>query len=155
MSLCPCCSGLAYDHCCQPYHQRQQYAPTPEALMRSRFSAYAIGLVDYIVETYAPKLNAAQFRNDIADGTQLQWRLLEVISSDAKENSGTVNFVAWFMDEQGQLACLAEHSRFIKEGGQWYYLDGEQRHPDTVYRQRGRNTPCPCLSGKKFKQCCA
>ncbi|EAX7120348.1 hypothetical protein AIW16_22500, partial [Salmonella enterica] len=62
------------------------------------------------------------------------------------ENTGYVSFIARF-SEQGKTGAIIERSRFIKENGQWYYIDGTRP-------QLGRNDPCPCGSGKKFKKCC-
>ncbi|EEX66852.1 hypothetical protein VCJ_000748 [Vibrio metoecus] len=65
-------------------------------------------------------------------------------------DEGFVHFRA-FLAQQGQEYCLEERSRFLNEDGRWYYIDGE--FPEALARQ-GRNDPCACGSGKKFKKCC-
>ncbi len=157
MKLCPCQSGLDYQDCCQPIHQQPDLAITPEALMRSRFSAHVLKLVDYVVDTYHPTCHAAQQREEIAQSVNLPWCKLEVFESSvsAAANEGYVEFEAAYL-EDGALHFMRERSRFLREeDNRWYYVDGQfdpskQRASQKVQR----NDACPCLSGKKFKKCC-
>ncbi|WIO75447.1 YchJ family protein [Porticoccaceae bacterium LTM1] len=145
MTICPCGSAKPYANCCQPYHNGTP-APTAETLMRSRYSAFCKGLVDYLVETHHPDKRQVDDREVLAQTiASTHWLNLQVISSDSDQ----VEFIATYED-QGELGQLHERSRFTKEDDRWFYLDGEIL-PAQV--NAGRNDPCPCGSGKKFKKC--
>ncbi|WP_050906189.1 YchJ family protein, partial [Vibrio campbellii] len=137
----------------------------PEQLMRSRYSAHVLGLVDYVVNTYHPSCNAEEQREGITQSIDSDWCKLEVLKAEASsnENEGFVEFNAYF-NEDGKRYCMAERSRFVKEDGLWYYIDGTfpEQEPEQDPRlsqpvsslKVGRNDPCICGSGKKFKKCC-
>nr|WP_262927256.1 YchJ family protein [Phytohalomonas tamaricis] len=150
---CPCGSGQRYAACCHPYHSGEHAAPTPEALMRSRYSAFALGgLGDYLLATwYEDSPNRPDVTPAELDQRDTQWQRLEIINSMAKGSKGEVEFKAHFV-ENGLPQVLHERSRFTKTGGRWYYVDGvaDPRSAPSV----GRNDPCPCGSGRKFKKCC-
>ncbi|MBF9000008.1 YchJ family metal-binding protein [Vibrio nitrifigilis] len=154
MTLCYCCSGLTYAQCCEPIHNDHAKAEKPEQLMRARYSAHVLGLVDFVVNTYHSSCDAEQQRESIAESINSDWRQLEVLSVENSPNQdeGFVHFKAHFADHN-QTYCLEEKSRFVREHGLWYYIDGEfpQHQPSTKI---GRNDPCPCGSGKKYKKCC-
>lgn len=147
--LCPCGSGLQYSLCCQPYLRGERHALTPSVLMRSRYSAYVIQDADYLVATWHPAVRHDTLKSDISAGfAQTQWLGLTVYeeAEGKDDNEGFVSFVARFAD-QGHESAIIERSRFLKESGRWYYIDGSRP-------QLGRNDACPCGSGKKFKKCC-
>ena len=124
---CPCGTKKNYSVCCEPIHHNHALATTPELLMRSRYSAHVKQLTQYIIDTYHPSCNAEEFREGIEDSIQLNSRKLKVISahlSTQAENEGFVSFKATY-SEDGQLQQLKEHSRFLKEDGKWYYVDGD------------------------------
>jgi len=117
--------------------------------MRSRYAAFVIKDADYLIKTWHPSCQAAQFRQDIVSGfANTEWLGLRVYDSapGSSADEGYVSFVARFTDNN-KLGVIIERSRFLKESGQWYYIDGTRP-------QFGRNDPCPCGSGKKFKKCC-
>ncbi|GGW89023.1 hypothetical protein GCM10007391_24000 [Alteromonas halophila] len=119
--------------------------------MRSRFSAYCIKDYAYILATYAHEKKAElteQQLEESASGTQ--WFALQVDTRSAIQSE--VTFKAYYF-ANGKPAQLHETSQFIIEEDQWRYLDGAI-HVDTGVVKLGRNEPCPCNSGKKFKQCC-
>ncbi|MGF1699040.1 SEC-C domain-containing protein [Photobacterium makurazakiensis] len=165
--LCPCGSQRSLAECCQPIHQNPANAQHPEQLMRSRYSAHVLGLVDYVVATYHPSCEAEQHRDAIADSVHSEWLGLEIISSEiANSGEGFVEFKAYYRDGENEY-CLQERSRFLQEDNngqrQWYYIDGEYPEPAStsevdsrpaVNEKVGRNDPCPCGSGKKHKKCC-
>lgn len=166
MNSCPCGNQKDYSQCCQPIHSDHSLAHTPEQLMRSRYSAHVQGLVDYVVNTYHPSCNAEEDRQAIAESVDSDWCGLEVVSCEAgrDENEGFVTFKAYF-NQEGEQFCLEERSRFLREQGLWYYIDGtfveqaeqpiDPRLSQTVQSLKvGRNDPCICGSGKKFKKCC-
>jgi len=147
--LCPCGSAVEYSLCCQPYLSGSQVAPDPSHLMRSRYSAFVMKDVDYLISTWHPTCHAATFRPDIEAGfNRTQWLGLTVFehASGKNDTEGYVSFIARF-NEDGKAGAIIERSRFLKENGRWYYIDGTRP-------QFGRNDPCPCGSGKKFKKCC-
>ncbi|WP_120511260.1 YchJ family protein [Photobacterium salinisoli] len=155
--LCPCGSQQPLSLCCQPVHQHPSEAHHPEQLMRARYSAHVLGLVDFVVATYHPSCQAEQYRDAIADSVNSEWLGLEVISSRiASDTEGYVEFKAFYRDDN-QDYCLHEKSRFLREmvgnSPQWFYVDGE--YPEAAEPMKiGRNDPCSCGSGKKFKKCC-
>lgn len=147
--LCPCGSAVEYSLCCQPYLSGSQVAPDPSHLMRSRYSAFVMKDAEYLISTWHPNCQAATFSPEIEAGfTRTQWLGLTVFEHAAGKNDseGYVSFIARF-NEDGKAGAIIERSRFLKENGRWYYIDGTRP-------QFGRNDPCPCGSGKKFKKCC-
>ncbi|WP_312267693.1 YchJ family protein [Pseudescherichia sp.] len=146
---CPCGSALEYSLCCQPYLSGKQIASDPSQLMRSRYTAFVEKRADYLIQTWHPSCQAAAFRQEIEAGfAGTEWLGLTLFEQAEGSHSGEgfVSFVARFK-EKGKTGAIIERSRFLKENGQWYYIDGTRP-------QFGRNDPCPCGSGKKFKKCC-
>ncbi|GGO82742.1 UPF0225 protein [Marinobacterium nitratireducens] len=125
---CPCGSGKPYRDCCEPAISGRTPAATAEVLMRSRYTAFALGQVDYLIETLA----ANRRRPDDAAVLQEQtastlWTGLQIIGrrkGRARDERGEVEFIASFEagDEKGRLH---ERSRFRRERGRWVYVDGE------------------------------
>lgn len=152
MSHCPCGSTKLYAECCQLVHNNHGLATMPEQLMRARYCAHVLKLVDFVVNTYHPSCNAESQREGIIESINMDWQKLEVIHAPVPtDDTGFVEFKAYLV-EQGVEQCMHERSRFIKEGGFWYYIDGE--FPDVATKKVGRNDPCTCGSGKKYKKCC-
>jgi len=143
---CPCGSVQTYDACCAPYH-RGASAPGPETLMRSRFSAFALGLTDYLLASWDPRTRPSQLTPD----TTTRWVALEIADSETTGDEGTVHFRAT-CQEGRHWAVLEERSRFRRDAGRWCYVDGEA---SLTRLKPGRNAPCPCASGRKYKSCCA
>lgn len=119
---CPCGSALAYSVCCAPLHAGEP-APTAEALMRSRYSAYALGRDDYLLASWhASTRPAALAREQPAP----RWHGLKILRCEAADaDNAFVEFVAKFKVGGGSMQRLRELSRFRREGGRWFYLDGE------------------------------
>ncbi|AVF34075.1 YchJ family protein [Rahnella sikkimica] len=149
--LCPCCSNLSYEECCQPYLSETKVAPTPSALMRSRYTAYAMQNASYLIATWHPDCQPEQWRGSLQEGfANTLWQGLQVIDSqngrDADE--GFVEFAARFTGPNDEkIHLIHERSRFLRLKDRWYYIDG-------IKPQTGRNDACPCGSGKKYKKCC-
>lgn len=125
---CPCNSGLAYEHCCERYHRGplRLQAPSPEALMRSRYSAFVRDELDYLLATWHPDTRPARLEPN-EHGTR--WLGLEIRRADqGSATHGTVEFVAR-VRHQGKASRLHECSRFVFENGQWFYVDGEFKTP--------------------------
>lgn len=119
---CPC-GGGAYRECCQDFVQGKVIAPTAEALMRSRYAAFAVGAQDYLLKSWHPATRPSRVRLD----PQQKWIGLSIKSTEAGQEGdvqGVVEFVARFKIA-GKGHRLHERSRFEKIDGCWYYLDGE------------------------------
>lgn len=118
---CPCLSGEVYGQCCGRFHRGDAHAPTAEQLMRSRYAAFAVGDAGYLLRTWHPSTRPATL--DLDPG--LVWRRLEVVGRTAGgllDDTGTVEFVAHYA-EHGARGSMREHSRFVREHGQWLYVD--------------------------------
>lgn len=124
---CPCLSGDPYGDCCGRYHHGLgggPTAPTAEALMRSRYSAFAVGDPGYLLATWAPATRPASL--DLDDDTE--WRGLEIVRTEAGgpfDSAGVVEFVARYRDPRTRRGAPHETSRFIREHGRWLYVDGD------------------------------
>ena len=119
---CPCGSGNDYVHCCEPLHHGVP-ATTAEALMRSRFSAFALGDTDYLLTSWHPDTRPTRLDHDGAT----VWRRLQIVDTDAggpEDDEGVVEFRATYVRD-GQHGVLHERSRFDRFGGRWVYTDGE------------------------------
>jgi len=152
---CLCGSGLPYTECCDRYHGGEHTPPTAEALMRSRFTAYARRDVDYLLNTWDANKRPATI--DFSKETA-QWRKLAIVGTKkggAQDSKGIVEFKAYY-SQDGDDYFMNEISRFVKTGGRWLYLDGDIKAAGKVNANTdtGKNAPCACGSGKKFKRCC-
>jgi len=119
---CPCGSDVAYDVCCGRWHQGWAEgisAPTPEALMRARYCAYVLELIDFLLATWHPSTSPSEL-----ELSPLKWLGLEVRHAQATGDAGVVEFVARCRDG-GRGVRLHEISRFVREGGHWLYIDGQ------------------------------
>lgn len=122
MANCYCGNSISFEECCAPYIEEIKKPATAEALMRSRYSAYAIGNADYLVETTHISTRKHHKKSDILAWSKAnQW--LKLIVLNATEN--TVTFEAYFLDENLNAQIHKEHSYFKLENGIWYYVDGE------------------------------
>ncbi len=160
MGACPCCSQLSYSDCCERLIKGEKTAETPEQLMRSRYTAYAKGEIDYLVETmYPPKRKEFDQRSAEEWSGKSEWKSLEIISVEGgspEDTEGIVEFIARY-SQKNMLQKHHERAEFKKEDDRWYFVDGQFIKPATVRRETpkvGRNDPCPCGSNKKFKKCC-
>jgi SEC-C motif-containing protein len=158
MSLCPCGSGLPYEECCGPYITGTENPPTAEALMRSRYSAYAVHAVDYIINTCTSNGKTDIDRRETAAWSEeSNWLGLKIISVEKggpEDTEGTVEFEAAYQ-RKGLKDVHRETGFFKKTGDRWFYESGSVA-PQTIVRSSpkvGRNDPCPCGSGKKYKHC--
>jgi SEC-C motif-containing protein len=133
---CPCHSGLRYAACCAQFHDGTEEAPTPEALMRSRYSAFALGLGAYLVKTLAAEhpdraLPDAEHARELSRAKERQRFLgLRVVETSSSGDVGEVLFVARVF-ERGVDRSFAERSTFVREDGAWRYARGVMV-PDVV-----------------------
>ena len=123
MGDCPCGSGDPYARCCGPYHRGERAAPTAEALMRSRYSAFAVGAAPYLVDSWHPSTRPASLELD----DDVVWRHLEIMRTQRGgpwDTDGVVEFEARFVQGRSR-GRLHEVSRFVREHGRWFYVDGD------------------------------
>jgi SEC-C motif-containing protein len=160
MQPCHCGSGRSFEACCGPYIHGDVPAPSAEALMRSRYSAYLEHAIDYLGETLHPAHRGDWDRNATRRwAEQAEWLGLEIVSTEAgqpDDQEGRVEFIVRYIEE-GREQRHHERSRFRREHGRWYYVDGTVPKPPTERHAEpkvGRNDPCPCGSGRKYKKCC-
>lgn len=127
--ICPCGSGKLYEACCEIYHKNYS-APTAEILMRSRYSAFVFGLVDYLYDTTHPSHRTKQLKEEIAATCKgLIWTNLEVLEvwqGGENDKVGKVSFRASFMQKE-KKGLHDECSRFKRFGKVWKYVDGDVR----------------------------
>jgi SEC-C motif-containing protein len=120
--VCYCGSSNSYKECCEKFINSSQNAPTAEALMRSRYSAYATQAVGYLIATTAVFQRKLLIKSDILEWSQSnKWNKLEII----KATENTVEFKAYYTDSNNLSYIHHEKSTFIIEDGKWYYVDGE------------------------------
>jgi len=159
MKPCPCGSGRQYSDCCEQYISGKATPPTAEALMRSRYSAYVEHEIDYIINTCLHKgKDDIDYKSTKDWSEQSKWLGLKIISAEkgsASDTEGIVEFEASY-ERDGLKDVHHERAKFKKEDSKWLYDEGRIT-PITVVRagpKTGRNDPCPCGSGKKYKHCC-
>ena len=152
---CPCGSKLPFEQCCGPLISGDKIAPTAESLMRSRYVAYVLKNKDYLLATWhsSTRPEDPDLFND-----NIVWKGLEILSTSGgqtQDDEGTVEFRAKCRVND-EAAGLDEASQFVREDGHWFYVDGSSIQPiRSKHAKIGRNAPCPCGSGKKYKNCCA
>ncbi|MCG7934643.1 MAG: YchJ family protein [Candidatus Thiodiazotropha taylori] len=160
MAECYCGSGVDFDACCGPILEGKAEAETAEALMRARYCAFVVNNPEFLHQSLHPDHRHDHDVNATRRWAEnSEWLKLEVVDSSAgsvDDEQGSVEFIATYK-EQGMIRPHHEISRFIKQDGNWYFVDGELVAPQTEVRKQpkvGRNDPCPCGSGKKYKKCC-
>jgi SEC-C motif-containing protein len=163
---CHCGSGAAFAACCGPLLAGDARPETAEALMRSRYVAYVRRDVDYLVGTHDPATRRRGEREAVEQWMRIaRWLGLEVLATSRGgpgDDVGEVEFRARYQ-AGGRMGAHHERSRFRRLDGRWVYVDGESVRatpappsPPVVRSEpkTGRNEPCPCGSGKKYKRCC-
>lgn len=160
MSNCACGSDLTYQNCCEKLHNGNSHANTAEQLMRSRYSAFANHKIQYIADTHIP--GTADFDAEEARdwAVNSNWKGLEIIKTQQGQEQdlkGIVEFKAFYDDKNGKSLVHHEVASFKKENDRWYYVSGQIVGAAPLTRTSpkiGRNEPCVCGSGQKFKKCC-
>ncbi|TKI08160.1 YchJ family protein [Martelella alba] len=148
---CMCGSGSDYAACCEPFILGRVLPGKPVQLMRSRYVAFVMHNIDYLLDTWHPDCHARQWRDDIIRHfPDCQWKGLTIKNATADPNCPEqfVEFIATFYHSQTRRpGFIHERSRFVRLDERWYYIDGIQFLPR-------KNDACPCGSGKKYKKCC-
>lgn len=146
---CPCQSQNDYANCCQPFHRGIKLPETAEQLMRSRYAAYVLQEIDYIVDTTVPTQQNLLDKAAIAAWSrEAEWLGLTVHKHTAhiKPHHAQVEFTAHFA-ENGTAHEHRELSAFVKMGAKWHFIDPTVPLPSM-------KSSCICGSQRKFKACC-
>ena len=159
MKLCHCGSGSSYGDCCEPVVTGSAVAETAEQLMRARYSAHAEVALDFIRDSIHPDhrhdYDAEESRKWAESSQWLGLEIHDVQQGGAEDQSGQVEFTARYRAADGthQHRELAD---FVKQDGRWFFTEGRMAKGRPLRVEKvGRNDPCPCGSGKKYKKCCA
>ena len=149
--ICPCGSKKQYQYCCGKYLSGKATAETAEKLMRSRYTAFCQGNIDYLIATLDPDKRTTSDRQELTKSVNnTQWlglTILNISKGNKNDSVGYVEFEAvYHTNEPGQLH---ERSKFVKIDGKWFYVTGDIL-PGTTPK---RNEPCWCGNGKKYKKC--
>lgn len=120
--------------------------------MRSRYSAFATANVDYLRDTQTKPTRDTSWEETKAWAASVGWlglTIVDAVKGSEKDDDGVVEFIARYVDSDG-ITGLRERSTFLRRDGRWNYDEGT---PSVTHEKVERNAPCPCGSGKKFKQC--
>ena len=157
---CPCNSGKKYGECCGPILDGIARAETAEALMRARYSAYVTEHIKFL-KTSATRAVQEEFDEQASTvwSRAATWHGLEIIRTEkgqASDKTGVVEFRATYT-ANNEFCNHHEVATFVKEDDGWKFEDGQLVGEKPMQREQpkvGRNDPCPCGSGKKYKKCC-
>lgn len=158
--LCPCGSGKSYAECCGEIINGTRKALTAEVLMRARYTAYVKHEIDFIISTCEKGEEIAEIDRKATEdwSRQSTWHGLKILRTEKgteSDDDGIVEFTATYT-QKGMRDVHHETGYFKKINGEWAYSVGNLK-TTTVVREGakiGRNDPCPCGSGKKYKRCC-
>jgi len=157
---CHCGSGKSFAECCEPVIKGERAAATAEELMRARYSAFVVADVDFLTASMHPDHrddNDPEATRDWAENSE--WLGLQIVETEGGgegDDTGVVEFIASF-EYGGEFSPYHEIASFEKLDGTWYFKEGREGVKKPVVRSEprvGRNDPCPCGSGRKFKRCC-
>jgi len=148
---CPCGSDKPYSSCCEPIIFQNTLADTAEQLMRSRFSSFYMQQPNWLKHSW----DQTSQPSSISFEDNLKWLDLTIINHENIDPlNSTVEFEARYL-KSGKVQAIHENSRFIKRNNEWFYVNGEYLKTTFKPFKLGRNDPCPCGSGFKFKSCCS
>jgi SEC-C motif-containing protein len=158
MAECLCGIGKSYKTCCEPFHNEEKLPATAQELMRARYSAFAKGKLAFLKSSIAPDALHDYDEESVKNWSEKsEWKgliLLKTEKGQPTDKDGTVEFIAKFNFEN-QEHEHHEVAQFKKINDRWYYVDGKIKgRPIRNESKIGRNDPCSCGSGKKFKKCC-
>jgi SEC-C motif-containing protein len=158
MNSCPCASGFDYDACCGPIIAGKKQAETAEQLMRARYTAHVKIEVDFLFESTHPEHREGyDHKGTRAWAEKSEWHGLEILETKGggtKDEQGEVEFIARFRDKEG-LRNHHEIGHFLRRKKRWLFTEGTMVKPKPLSVNKvGRNDPCHCGSGLKYKKCC-
>jgi SEC-C motif domain protein len=158
---CPCGRKQPLEDCCGRFLSGHELPESAEELMRSRYSAFATHAIDYLIESHHPETREDLDRDEVRRFSEgVFWQgldILDTVDGLASDEQGWVEFIARYVQD-GEERLHHERSLFRRHQGRWFFHSAE--YPKSVPAVRtqpkiGRNDPCPCGSGKKYKKCCA
>lgn len=154
---CPCGSGLSFAKCCKPFIEGKAQPETAEQTMRSRYSAYVKAAVDYLYDSTHPQHRKGYDHEGTKKWAEnANWHGLEIVSSRGGEEdaNGEVEFIATYSEDENEVRHH-EIGKFRKLDGRWLFTEGKMVTSKPIISSKiGRNDPCPCGSGNKYKKCC-
>ncbi len=155
---CPCGSSATFAACCEPVIKGDREAETAAELMRARYSAFATGAIEFIVASTHSRTRREVNVQDTTEWSQTStWHGFQILDTkDLGNDQAQVSFAAQFT-QHGKEQNHREKSLFEREDGKWRFVTGDElKNPTVRYDapRPGRNEPCPCGSGKKYKKCC-
>ena len=155
---CPCGSGSSFEDCCQQIINGEREPLTAEELMRARYAAFAKGAIDFIVASTHSRTRREIDVSYIRQWSETStWRGLQIIETKlVGDNKAYVSFEAQYT-QAGKDQSHKEKGLFEREDEKWRFVTGDElKNPTVRYEtpRPGRNEPCPCGSGKKYKKCC-
>jgi SEC-C motif-containing protein len=158
MNNCPCGSGVKFADCCEPIIAGVRPAATAEQLMRARYSAYVTIAMDFLFATNHPDYRKGYDHKGTREWAEnAAWEGLEIVGLDQggpDDATGTVEFIARYREKNVPQAHH-ELARFRKHEESWYFTEGSLVKPKPLISEKiGRNDPCTCGSGAKYKKCC-
>lgn len=123
--ICLCDSGKPFKKCCERFLSGSANATTPKQLMRSRYTAYALGNYgEYLLATWLPESSKGLTAAPLSEKS-LEWVKLEVLNSDQNGDEGRVEFKAYYKTDDEELSILHEMSSFRRIARRWYYVEGD------------------------------
>src|SRR5689334_19904250 len=154
---CPCGSGSLFADCCEPIMNGTRQSETAEQLMRARYTAFVTGAIDFIVSSTHSQTQKDIDLDFVRDWSQTsEWHGLQLLETkQVNDNRALVSFEAHYAKD-GKEHTHREKSLFEREEGEWRFVTGDELKNPTVRYETpppGRNDPCPCGSGKKYKKC--
>ncbi len=162
-NLCPCGNPVSYSTCCEPIIKKSKKPETAEALLRARYTSFVKGEIDFIIKSHHTKTVGDINKEEVEDWSKnSEWlglKILQKEAGEAQDSTGKIVFHAQFKENKPE-AKVSDHyelAQFEKEAGEWKFLDAQGLKSGPFVREApktGRNDPCTCGSGKKFKKCC-
>ncbi len=151
MQNCYCGSNLTFNKCCKPIISGNEKPENPEQLMRSRYSAFCVKNVEYLLSTHHSSQQKANEREQLTSTfAHTQWLGLKVLNSSINLSDPGIGYVEYLaFNKTENLEQLHEKARFRLEDDTWYYFDGELLPSVKL----SRNELCFCGSNKKYKKC--
>ena len=158
MANCPCGSTAEYATCCEPIITGKVVAETAEKLMRARYTAHEMVAVDFIFDSTHPAHREGYdhkgTRRWAEEADWLGLEIVDTVAGGAGDDEGVVEFIVRYRDKEG-IRTYHERGQFKREKNCWYFTEGEMVKPKPLFVTKvGRNDPCSCGSGKKYKKCC-
>jgi|ERR1039457_2660044 SEC-C motif-containing protein len=158
MEHCPCGSGAIYTDCCEPIITGARPVETAEKLMRARYSAYVAVNTDFLFDSTHPDYRKGYDHKGTKEWAEnAEWQGLEILDvqkGGESDSVGEVEFIARYR-EKGVSREYHESAHFKKEKGAWLFTEGTMVKPKPLIVEKiGRNDPCSCGSGMKYKKCC-